>query len=100
MDDSCMCVPGRYEDPCNEIFEGAFTQRDGSDCPVSKMEEEADWATHDGEEDWATHDSEEDWAKHDVHEEQYNDMHWMEVGSSATAIASAGVALALTALFN
>ena len=86
-----MCVPGRYEDPCNEIFEGAFTQRDGSDCPVSKMEEEADWATHDGEEDWA---------KHDAHEDHYDDMHWMEVGSSATAIASAGFALAVTALFN
>ena len=55
------------------------------------MEDEADWATHDGEDDWANH---------DATDEDYGEMPWMEIDSGSTAIASAGITLAITALMN
>ena len=44
MDDFCSCVPAEGVDPCDPMFEGAFTQWDGTDCPmedeIAVMDEE------------------------------------------------------------
>ena len=41
MDETCSCVPAEGEDPCDMMYDGAFTQADGSDCPTMDMEGEA-----------------------------------------------------------
>ena len=38
-EENCACVPADGEDPCDAIYEGAFTMEDGSDCPAMDMEE-------------------------------------------------------------
>ena len=39
MDDTCTCVPAEGEDPCDAVYEGAYTQADGTDCPAEDMME-------------------------------------------------------------
>ena len=41
MNDQCACVPAEGEDPCDMMYDGAFTQADGSDCPPTVMDSEA-----------------------------------------------------------
>ena len=42
MDETCSCVPAEGEDPCDAMYEGAFTMADGTDCPAGEgMEGEA-----------------------------------------------------------
>ena len=39
MDDTCACVPAEGSDPCDAMYEGAFTMADGTDCPAAAAEE-------------------------------------------------------------
>ena len=41
MNETCSCVPAEGEDPCDMMYDGAFTQADGSDCPSTVMDSEA-----------------------------------------------------------
>ena len=40
--DTCECNPAAGEDPCDEYFNGKFTQADGSECPAPGEEVSAD----------------------------------------------------------